>query len=84
MVVLLGGTAVYNGSLQLPGVHAERLLAHSSLKASPRLARSPLLPSGAELERAFHDLPAGTPRQNARLRMSPPPAGNLKEGLLQP
>ena len=45
--VLLSGTAVYNGSITLPGFDAQRLLTKDSLKykSSPALARSPLLAS---------------------------------------
>ena len=47
MLVLLSGTAVYNGSIKLPGFDAQRLLTKDSLKykSSPALTRSPLLAS---------------------------------------
>uniref|UniRef100_A0A7S3EVF8 EamA domain-containing protein n=1 Tax=Haptolina ericina TaxID=156174 RepID=A0A7S3EVF8_9EUKA len=43
MVILLFGTAVYNGSIQLPGIPADDLISKSSLMASPALSRSPLI-----------------------------------------
>ena len=43
MALLLVSTAVYNGSLKLPGFHAADLISDNSMMASPALARSPLI-----------------------------------------
>jgi hypothetical protein len=43
MVVLLIGTAIYNGSLMIPGCIGEDLVGKSSMMSSPALNRSPLI-----------------------------------------
>jgi len=43
MIILLFGTAVYNGSIQLPGIPTDDLIGKSSMMASPALSRSPLI-----------------------------------------
>jgi len=43
LALLLFGTAVYNGSIKLPGVYAESLVGLSSPMSSPALSRSPLI-----------------------------------------
>lgn len=43
MLLLLVGTAIYNGSLRVPGFSGDQLLGESSLMASPALSRSPLI-----------------------------------------
>eukprot|EP00965_Chrysotila_dentata_P187387 6172095-Pleurochrysis_carterae.AAC.1 len=37
------GTAVYNGSIQIPGINGDSLLFTDSAKSSPALSRSPLI-----------------------------------------
>jgi len=41
--VMLLGTAIYNGTVEIPGMEAEDLLAKGDHKASPALSRSPLI-----------------------------------------
>lgn len=43
MVVLLAGTAIYNGSLKVPGFSGDDLVGKSSMMSSPALSRSPLM-----------------------------------------
>jgi len=43
MIILLFGTAVYNGSIKLPGMQAEDLVTASSKMSTPALSRSPLI-----------------------------------------
>ena len=43
MLVLLIGTAIYNGSLVIPGFVGEDLVGKSSMMSSPALNRSPLI-----------------------------------------
>ena len=43
MAVLLLGTAIYNGSLVIPGFVGEDLVGKSSMMSSPALNRSPLI-----------------------------------------
>jgi len=43
MALLLLGTAVYNGSIKLPGLPANQLLHQASPMSSPALTRSPLI-----------------------------------------
>ena len=40
---MLLGTAVYNGTIGVPGLTSDDLLATDDLRSSPALARSPLL-----------------------------------------
>ena len=47
MLVLLLGTAIYNGSLVIPGFVGEDLVGKSSMMSSPALNRSPLLTKNA-------------------------------------
>jgi hypothetical protein len=47
MIVLLLGTAVYNGSIQVPGLGSSDLIGHSSAMSSGALARSPLVTKNA-------------------------------------
>ena len=65
MLVLLSGTAVYNGSIALPGFDAERLLTKEGLKykSSPALARSPLLAAASIIAS-----PAGTKQRSPYVR----------------
>jgi len=43
LIVLVFGTAVYNGSIQIPGINGDSLLFTDSAKSSPALSRSPLI-----------------------------------------
>jgi len=43
MALLLIGTAVYNGSIKVPGLASESLLSKASAMSSPALTRSPLI-----------------------------------------
>jgi drug/metabolite transporter (DMT)-like permease len=43
MAVLLVGTAIYNGSLKVPGFSGDDLVGKSSMMSSPALSRSPLM-----------------------------------------
>mmetsp|Transcript_24958 Transcript_24958/g.43885 ORF Transcript_24958/g.43885 Transcript_24958/m.43885 type:complete len:275 (+) Transcript_24958:19-843(+) len=43
MIVMLYGTAVYNGTVKLPGIEAHDLIAKSSPMASTALSRSPVI-----------------------------------------
>lgn len=43
MLVLLVGTAIYNGSIKLPGLASDDLVGSSSMMSSPALSRSPLM-----------------------------------------
>lgn len=43
MLVLLIGTAIYNGSLKIPGFGGDDLVGQSSMMSSPALNRSPLI-----------------------------------------
>ena len=47
LAVMLLGTAIYNGSVKVPGLPADDLLAKNAPNASPALARSPLLTRNA-------------------------------------
>ena len=47
LAVMLLGTAIYNGTVKVPGLPVDDLLASNSLVASPALNRSPLLTKNA-------------------------------------
>jgi hypothetical protein len=50
MFVTLFGTAVYNGSISLPGLEGLTLIGSSSPMSTPALARSPLISRNPELD----------------------------------
>jgi len=48
LVVMLLGTAIYNGTIAVPGLPTKDLLAKSDAKSTPALTRSPLLTQNAQ------------------------------------
>ena len=61
MVILLFGTAVYNGSVRVPGVASDELMTTAPKMSTPALARSPLITLN----------PASSPVFSATHRSSP-------------
>ena len=87
MLVLLVGTAVYNGSIEVPGFTSQSLLTKDELKfkSSPALTRSPFLnaaaavasPTGHQRSPYVRPPAAGTPMEGGYSYMT-----DGREGLL--
>jgi len=84
LAVMLFGTAVYNGSVSLPGVPTKPLLASASRMSSPALSRSPLVimnTADAPFTSLFGDNPPTTMHCSpyANYRPADPPADPMLE-----
>ena len=91
MCVLLVGTAIYNGTIQVPGLAKHDLIATSSYMSSPALSRSPLITANPSAQPTFGGAHATSPyAARPRLAIDDAPmvgghgagAGNLKQSLL--
>eukprot|EP00965_Chrysotila_dentata_P250765 6209633-Pleurochrysis_carterae.AAC.5 len=80
LIVMLFGTAIYNGSIAVPGIDQTNLLERASTMATPALTRSPLLTHSPLAEPI-----AGSTSPYAATRSELPVAsgpGDLKQKLL--
>ena len=77
---MLLGTAIYNGTVSVPGLPAKDLLSEGNPAASPALARSPLLTKNASPGVEFGA--QGSPYAGrAQLDLDPMSRGEGKGGL---
>jgi len=86
MMVLLVGTAIYNGTIQVPGMSSEDLVKKGDYMSSPSLSRSPLLTMNASPKITGSFGTGASSPYAARVKLEDAPmvgrAQDLKAGLL--